>query len=87
VELRVRGDSISGTLTGVDPAVSGTVHGTRTANVLAVVIDFQIAAQNCTGTLRGNVELANRGTLLVGRLLQTGCTQRRQEAVTISLRP
>jgi quinoprotein glucose dehydrogenase len=87
MELRSLGDSVHGSLTAIEPAVTGTVRGTRSGNVLDLMIDFQIAAQNCTGTLRGSVELANRGTLLVGRLRQTGCTQRREEAVTISLRP
>jgi quinoprotein glucose dehydrogenase len=70
--LEDSGGAVTGTLTTHDPAITGTLTGTRTAGTLTYAIAFIFPAQSCSGTIEGTAELANAGRLLVGGLRVSG---------------
>jgi hypothetical protein len=75
--LEDSGGAVTGTLTTHDPAITGTLTGTRTAGTLTYAIIHLSCTQSCSGTIEGTAELANAGRLLVGGLRVSGACSAR----------
>jgi hypothetical protein len=79
--------AVTGTLTTHDPAITGTITGTRAAGALTYSIAFTYPTQLCSGTVEGTAELANEGRLLVGGLrVSGGCSGAESDFGTLAVR-
>ncbi|HEY7685231.1 MAG TPA: pyrroloquinoline quinone-dependent dehydrogenase [Gemmatimonadales bacterium] len=79
--------TVTGAMTTHDPAITGTLTGTRAGGTLTYRIAFGIPAQSCSGTIEGTAELANEGRLLVGGFHVSGeCSGAEPEDGTLAMR-
>ncbi len=84
------GGSVTGILAGTLESEGGTIRGelsgTRSGDALTFEIAFVIPEADCTGTMSGATELANRGSLLVGEVELSGaCSEDGGEVGTIAV--
>jgi hypothetical protein len=78
---------VTGAVTTHDPAITGTLTGTRAGGTLTYTIAFTNPAQSCSGTIEGTAELANEGRLLVGGFhVSGGCSGAEPEDGTLAVR-
>jgi hypothetical protein len=78
---------VTGAVTTHDPAITGTLAGTRAGGTLTYTIAFTNPAQSCSGTIEGTAELANEGRLLVGGFRVSGeCSGAEPEVGTLAVR-
>lgn len=85
VQLNVARDS---TITG---ALGGPLAGPLAGRIASRVVRFQstftLTAESCTGTLQGELEVANHGTMLVGPVRISGaCSDGKEEVGVMALR-
>jgi hypothetical protein len=85
LELHEEGASnVVGSLSG---ALAGRVAGRVEQRSIVFQVPFSLSQEACTGTLRGEVERANRGRMLVGPVLLTrGCSDGKEEVGVIAVR-
>lgn len=85
VELHQRDSSrVDGSLDG---EIAGSLVGRTAERALIYDIRFTLAQESCTGTLRGEAELANHGRMLVGRVRVSGaCTDGKEELAVLAVR-
>ena len=87
LRLRETRQGITGDLAISEPAITGTVTGTRSDTLVRLTIAFQYPAKQCSGTMQGTGELANDGQLLVGEMrVVSGCSQAPEQG-TFAFRP
>lgn len=76
---------------GMEGTVGGDLRGSLTGvmqgRTLTVDLPFEVPQEACTGTLQGELEWANHGTMLVGTVRLTGgCSDGQEEAGVVALR-
>ena len=78
---------IVGELRISEPAITGTLSGTRSGDTLRLTMPFRYPAKSCSGTMEGIGELANGGRLLVGELRVVSSCSQAPEQGTFAVRP
>jgi outer membrane protein assembly factor BamB len=78
------GADLSGTVVG---AISGPLAGRIEGESVTVEVPFTLPAEGCTGKLRGRLQRANRGRMLVGPVrVSGGCSDGGEEEGVLALR-
>jgi quinoprotein glucose dehydrogenase len=79
--------ALTGDLRSPDGTLSVTFTGTRSANRITYRAEFTYPAKSCSGRMRGALDVANGGTLLIGEMeIEHNCGPDSPEPATLSLR-
>jgi hypothetical protein len=85
--LRHEGPDLVGDLSIAQPRVTGTLRATLRGARMEVRGTYTNTDEACDGTLRGTLELANRGALLVGEIRNGGaCADGGEEVGALAVR-